>query len=440
MAHITDLPLELIEHILYTLDPLDVSRIAQSSQLFRELIYGTRCCQQFWRGLYLAQPLDDPRRTVTHLGYPRMAETSNINWQGELQRIIRARTVVLNSCACREGEWGDVLKTLLDVATTLPPVPFQESDCTSRNVVWVLNLLHEGAFFDFGEEIHGRSRPDLTTEELQLLARLHTWVGLTRRDLTHPQKRIASRAFVYDLRNCGPTNHFGPFMMDGSMRVDWKYMQALAHVYGMVWIEIEREDMGEYDDFGVDGDVEQRRSPFSLTFCQCVIPPGMNLDMEQDWAGIEGLWYIGYCFLDHREFLSKGFFASSPYLSSSPPLDTSIFEGDDVSETHASVVVYFRVIGVEPDPVHPTRPKINYAGELDGKFSMLGSVKLTPDDQVWWHFGGGNGDQPVWNCEGIGLGGVCSQAGVLGVWSTVFHDAEDPVGPFWMRREKFIVD
>ncbi|KAL4073349.1 hypothetical protein V8B97DRAFT_1954228 [Scleroderma yunnanense] len=54
--------------------------------------------------------------------------------------------------------------------------------------------------------------------------------------------------------------------------------------------------------------------------------------------------------------------------------------------------------------------------------------------------GGGNGDQPVWNCEGIGLGGVCSQAGVLGVWSTVFHDAEDPVGPFWMRREKFIVD
>ncbi|KAL4073348.1 hypothetical protein V8B97DRAFT_1954221 [Scleroderma yunnanense] len=362
MAHITDLPLELIEHILYTLDPLDVSRIAQSSQLFRELIYGTRCCQQFWRGLYLAQPLDDPRRTVTHLGYPRstqtspgsrirtattltaaaatahlpvdandvaihsMAETSNINWQGELQRIIRARTVVLNSCACREGEWGDVLKTLLDVATTLPPVPFQESDCTSRNVVWVLNLLHEGAFFDFGEEIHGegsqhgrewrweaerdvgsywqgRSRPDLTTEELQLLARLHTWVGLTRRDLTHPQKRIASRAFVYDLRNCGPTNHFGPFMVDGSMRVDWKYMQALAHVYGMVWIEIEREDMGEYDDFGVDGDVEQRRSPFSLTFCQCVIPPGMNLDMEQDWAGIEGLWYIGYCFLDHREFL-----------------------------------------------------------------------------------------------------------------------------------------
>lgn len=32
--------------------------------------------------------------------------------------------------------------------------------------------------------------------------------------------------------------------------------------------------------------------------------------------------------------------------------------------------------------------------------------------------------------QAISIGGVGSQAGVLGVWSTVFHDAEDPLGRF----------
>lgn len=349
-----DLPLELIEHILYTLDPLDVSRIAQSSRLFHELIYGARSCQRLWRGLYLAQPLDDPRRAVTYLGsridttttttltttttaattaelptdtnddnLHSIAETSDIDWKGELQRIIRARTVVRNPHLCREGEWGEVLRALLHVATTLPPVPFHESDCTSHNVAWISRLLSDGALFDIDEETyvkdgqdgyewcreverdtgrHDEPRPHLTPEEMQLLARLHTWVGLTRRDVTIPQKRIASRAFVYDLRNYGPANRFGPFMKDGSMRVDWRHMQALAHVYGMLWMEM--DDMGS-DDFDLDGDPQQRGSTLTLPFCQSVIPPGMNLDMERDWAGVEGLWYIGYCFLDHREFISK---------------------------------------------------------------------------------------------------------------------------------------
>ncbi|KAI6014718.1 hypothetical protein BKA83DRAFT_4087848 [Pisolithus microcarpus] len=498
MAHIIDLPLELLEHILYMLDPLDVSRVAQASRLFRRIVYLTPDYQRFWRGLYLAEPLDDPRDTVTYLGSPRLramssatssamrsqinasnvnpassAELCDIDWQGELQRIIRARTIVRNPHLCRKGEWTEVLRTLLDLATTLPPVPFAESECTSRNVAWVLRLLQDGAFLDIESmtddqddqasrhmceeavERGGRSqgmmtrrrggrdsqtpayqRPYLTAEESQMLARLHTWVGLTRRDVTRPEARFASRAYVYNLRNFGYQNAFAPLMLDGTMRADWKCMRALAHAYGMKWIEMEKEEAGDYSDRTMDMDTnnEQYSCPLSLPFCQSVIPPGMNLDMESDWAGVEGLWYVGYSFFDHREFLIYN------YSSQNGPLDTSVFEGDNVPEMHASVTMYFRVIGIEPDPDHPTRPRINYAGEHDSEFSVIGYVKLTPDDQIRWHYVGGNGDQPVWNCDGIGLGGVRSQAGVLGVWSTVFHDSEDPVGPLWMRRQQFIVD
>ena len=48
--------------------------------------------------------------------------------------------------------------------------------------------------------------------------------------------------------------------------------------------------------------------------------------------------------------------------------------------------IYFRVTSVEPDPLHPTRPKMNIIGEVDGKFNAVGFVKLTDDDQVWWHY------------------------------------------------------
>ncbi|KAI5981728.1 hypothetical protein EDD15DRAFT_2331204 [Pisolithus albus] len=477
MARIIDLPLELLEHILYMLDPLDVSRVAQASRFFRRIVYLTPDYQRFWRGLYLAEPLDDPRDTVTYLGSPRLrtissaqidasdvnsassVELCDFDWQGELQRIIRARTIVRNPHMCRQGEWTEVLRTLLDLATTLPPVPFAESECTSRNVAWVLRLLQDGAFLDIesvtddqddrGQSTHVQGMTtrhqggrDSQTPAYQCWPGLHTWVGLTRRDVTRPQARFASRAYVYNLRNFGYQNAFGPLMLDGTMRVDWKCMRALVRAYGMMWIEMEKEETGDYS--------EQYSCPLSLQSCQSVIPPGLNLDMELDWAGVEGLWYVGYSFLDHREFLSKGFTPTHcPPRAQNGPLDTSVFEGDNVPEMHACVTMYFRVIGVEPDPDHPTRPRINYAGEHDSEFSVVGYVKLTPDDQIRWHHVCAGYRTCVWttlthwvffSCDGIGLGGVRSQAGVLGVWSTVFHDGEDPVGPLYMRRQQFIVD
>ncbi|KAH0826189.1 hypothetical protein J3R83DRAFT_5621 [Lanmaoa asiatica] len=94
---------------------------------------------------------------------------------------------------------------------------------------------------------------------------------------------------------------------------------------------------------------------------------------------------------------------------------------------------------IEPDPSHPTRPKINVVGEVDGRFNAVGFVKLTDDDQLWWHIGAGNDNQMVWSADAIGLGSVRSRCGLIGTWSTVFHDVEDPIGPFWMQRE-FLVD
>lgn len=73
-------------------------------------------------------------------------------------------------------------------------------------------------------------------------------------------------------------------------------------------------------------------------------------------------------------------------LPEDEPLDHTIFEDGELEETFSAVDIFFRVINVERDPDHPTRPKINYVGEMDGNFSIVGYVKLTPDHQVRWHF------------------------------------------------------
>jgi hypothetical protein len=86
---ITDLPLEVLERILVILDPIDVASTAQVCRFFRGLVYPAGD-EHFWRALYLAQSFDDPRKAVTYLGNRR----TDIKWREELQRIIRARTVV----------------------------------------------------------------------------------------------------------------------------------------------------------------------------------------------------------------------------------------------------------------------------------------------------------------------------------------------------------
>ena len=35
---------------------------------------------------------------------------------------------------------------------------------------------------------------------------------------------------------------------------------------------------------------------------------------------------------------------------------------------------------------------------------------------------------PLFSCEGVGLGSIRSPLGIVGVWSTVGHGAEDPTG------------
>ncbi|KAJ3512975.1 hypothetical protein NLJ89_g3219 [Agrocybe chaxingu] len=338
-----------------------------------------------------------------------------MDWKGDLQRIVRAETVVDNLGALRPGELESILQTILQLVCYVRPLISLEvsddvDDEFSLNLLGVAAKLRHG-FLDRLEEREG-----LTFAERQLTARLHTYFGLTKKDTTR-QSIIQSRAFVYFLGNYRPESEYGPFLTTGA--VNWEHMQAIHHVVSVHIVELGEDEEFEFAFF-----------PMSLPFTQIVIPKGIVFDETEDWAGVAGDWSVSFCFCDHRELLRFN-------EASSKGLDTSVFEDPEFREVFRTIETKLWFVKAEPDPDHPTRPVIYFYGEMQSPSStMAGHIKMTVDDQVSWHFTSGDQGNALWSSEGIQIGGLQSGYGVLGSWSTIFHDSDDPVGPFWMQKHR----
>jgi len=278
MIRLSSLPPEIIEEIILHLDPIYVASIAQCSTFFKSIVYNTKD-QVLWRALYLEQQFDDPRTCISQQGYPKGV----VDWRGELQRFVRVRTVLHDPSLCRPDERLIILQTVLEIISYVPPL--SSAGEISRNLLLIDAILRGGVFLDEIESAEGKSE-----EEVQLCARLHANFGLTHVD-TRRTARVRSRAYVYDLRNYRWDNDFGPFDEHGC--VNWVHVQALHHVVSMHIIDLQEDE-----------DIEFPIFPLSLPLTQITIPEGVNLDEEGDWAGVEGVWRVSFCFCDHRELLS----------------------------------------------------------------------------------------------------------------------------------------
>lgn len=83
-------------------------------------------------------------------------------------------------------------------------------------------------------------------------------------------------------------------------------------------------------------------------------------------------------------------------MSDTTPLIADIFDDPDFVEVFRSIYVEISVLGIEEDRDHPGRPRINFGGSIDGNAVIVGYVKVTPDDQVRWHFTSGEQGNSIW--------------------------------------------
>ncbi|KAH0585840.1 hypothetical protein H2248_007131 [Termitomyces sp. 'cryptogamus'] len=370
MTGLIALPSEVLEHILLRLDPIDVAQISQCCHLLRLMLYNPQD-KLLWRKLYLTLPLDDPRNCVSTQGVRR----HDIDWMAILQRFIRARTVLYNPSLSRPGERLTILHTLLELVAWVPPlVDMEDLEHISLNLAWVVATLQGTSFFE-DIELSGL----VTEEERQICARLHTYFGLTVKDITRTG-RVRSRAYVYDMRNYSRDNLYGPLNMTGG--VNWVHVQAIHHVVSMHIVDFQQEE---------DASFRFAIFPMSIQTTQIVLPPGTNLDDDEDWAGVSGSWKVSFCFCDHRELLRY----NEPDTDGN--LDTSIFEEADFGEVYRTFNVILEKVSCSFDPKNPKRPVIDFKGEMpDTTSTMTGTVRMTTDAQVQWKFFSGEQEQSIW--------------------------------------------
>lgn len=278
------IPPEIIEQVLLFLDPLDVASFSQTCKSFYDLVYPSQD-NHLWRTLYLAQPFDDPRRALTsHLDRP--PSESNIDWKGSLQAIVRARTVLLarDPSKCRPGEREAILHTLIKMLRDATPATSHSGYALSQNIVWLVAMLRDGVFLT-------HHTPGSTEAEVQMRAYLLVHLGLTQCDTINANK-AAALAFVYDLRHYGYDSSFGPYMSDGSGRINWVHLHAIHRAIAMHLVDLREDEPFVFP-----------LIPISMPYCQSVILPGVDLAKERDWAGVEGLWHCSFSFIDHRELI-----------------------------------------------------------------------------------------------------------------------------------------
>ncbi|EJD00245.1 uncharacterized protein FOMMEDRAFT_127734 [Fomitiporia mediterranea MF3/22] len=399
-----DLPPEIIESILLFAGPIDTARFSQTCRALYSLVYESED-QHLWRALFLAEEtFDDPRKCTNSFGDPLLHYEEPVDWQDELKRRVRAQTVISNpACFRNNDELLQVLETVVSMVIQTPSASYQyTSEEISRNLVWLAARRELG---DFLEYFRAR-RNSLLHEIRQLVAKLHTHVGHTAPDFSL-ERCVDTRAFVYDMRNYSEANGWGPFQSNGE--VNWEHLLAVQHVMGMHIVAPE------------DASPVGNQVLSLLPYCQTQLP---KHQLEGDWAGVDGLWSCSFCFIDHRELLA---------FNVTDPRDTSLFARPDFIEVFRSFRLRMRFTGTKFNPKFPTRPTITFKGSVQDVHTMTGTVNAAGDGTIRWSFTSGEATQMIWSSEGVQIGAAQSTFGVLGTWTTVFHDEGDPVGKLSSR-------
>ncbi|KAJ7572207.1 hypothetical protein C8J56DRAFT_54560 [Mycena floridula] len=316
-----------------------------------------------------------------------------------------------------------------------------------------------------------------------------------------PHALTVSRAYIYSWANYGWETEFGPFRIavtpesstrtavlpfpapEGPLLPNWAHMRTLRVLFAedleeyIKDVEVRHlERLDSLGDVGIrDSSGEGSHMGYGKLTEGIKDNPTKRLGEDPttrlndpllpSWAQITGPWLISFCFVDHRVLMV---YNSIPLESN----DAFPIESLAEMEVKRDLRVWIEVTGVhhtkeeddaedsssgddeveenkEPKGLseddegeegqgdHDRITKVHFVGTMAGVNSTVaGWVCKMGDGEIRWHFVSGEAGRAIWSSEGIQLGPL----GILGTWTTVFHDEGDPVGPLWMRRDLGALD
>ncbi|KAI0470164.1 hypothetical protein F4859DRAFT_122402 [Xylaria cf. heliscus] len=452
MLLLTDLPPEIVHHILGYVDPQDLAWIP-------------RICKSLYHAISANTPLFK-QIYLNHLDAPQ----GPVNWEQSIKDLVRLQALCKRDRVDDKKDEVDfvhrTVTELLKNASTKGARPGLTAKLPqSRNADILTDIFssesNQSAFL-CRSFIYERARAEFHSRDIrywhgppkpehQKSAHLHCLYGVprlfaypsahrqTRHNLMHP----FACSKVYDLRQYTEKNKWGPFLDDGSLGVDWEKVEAIMIVLGANMDQLGVSTIHMCETFC--------SVPFAGTWPNSWKSPHIPATPREpdpmehlDPYGITGVWLRVVCFLDYTDFFAYNFGAHN----FEPPPH---FPRPSINVGQATRLILMRIFvtGVEkPGPEDgQDLPVVHFKGvsrSLDQSFDenadsdLRGTVRLTPHGEVRWTTFSIFGGVERWRSESIQVGGIKSAKGVLGHWFDKDYDPRGPAGPtaFWKISDK----
>lgn len=352
MAALLELSHELLHCILTETEPVDLAALAASCRTLHVYIRGNKLLH---KDLYIRR-YDLPRDGI------------QLAWESELHDLVKLEKIL--ECSDRDvkdAALGFVAERITSLLATacVPPDDSRNirrlSDCFADTANADAFLTASSLFARAGGQAQ---RPAPTPELQQASAKLHCLYGVpiheipSRSSLPLRQPDVSlspaactrlqarphlthtfARSKVYDLREYTEHSLWGPFMDDGSHRVDWEKVEAVMIVLGFNLRKYSKRTGGRFPMIwkqpfaGATPSLCMGPPPRDPDPCDCAEDREDYSDSQQirdltpkldalDPYGVTGTWMRVVCFLDYHELYNFNFSVPVPDDQLRGPVDT----------------------------------------------------------------------------------------------------------------------
>ncbi|KAI1324165.1 hypothetical protein F5Y16DRAFT_381743 [Xylariaceae sp. FL0255] len=469
MTLLTELPLEILDHILGFVDPADLAWLPRTCRTLYNVVTHNSA---LFKLVYL-----------NHLDVPPSA--ASVDYEQSLKDLVRLQVICRrDSVDAKKSELDFVHQTVTSLLGNAATESEGEGKSAhlpaSRNADILTDIFaiesNKSAFL-CRSFIYNRARAEFHSRlneivfdssrktEHQKSAHLHCLYGVPQlsaypsaiRQTRYNKMSPFACSKVYDLRQYNMENKWGPFMDDGTMDVDWEKVEAVMIVIGANMAGLPSSPMyegfcsipfaGTWPGSWKDGRLSSSSPGSPLLHSPGSPPdtqPSASLLDERDPYGVSGLWLRVVCFLDYNDFSAHNF-TDEEVLPLHVPRRIIHF-------SEATRLIFMRIFVTAIEPPGPEDgqdlPVVHFKGvsrSLDRSFDenansdlrgialVRGSVRLTPAGEVRWTTFSIFGGVERWRSESVQVGGVGSAKGVLGHWFDKNYDPRGPAGPtaFW---------
>ncbi|OTA69559.1 hypothetical protein K449DRAFT_384523 [Hypoxylon sp. EC38] len=448
MTLLTELPPEIVQHVLGYVDPPDLAWIPRICKSFYHTVKGNTT---LFKVVYLNN-FDTP------------PANSNVDWEQAVKNIVRLQIIGRRGrIQDKKNELPfvhDVVISLLQNAATDTERVRSTTHPSSRNAKLLSSLFQDEtnqSAFLCRSLIYERARDEYTSDDYSHLppklhhqqsAHLHCLYGVPML-YAHPESHRTRRSKmgpyacskVYDLRQYTENTKWGPFMDDTTDRVDWEKVEAIMLVIGNNLRKLGLTKFPVCKNFW--------ESPFAGTWPGSYKPLPITREPDplelQDPYGVTGTWLRVVCFLDYTDFFAYNF--TDERLPPHVPRPAI-----DVGEATRLILMKIRVTRIEPPGPNDGQglPVVHFEGisrSLDDSYDenansdlrgMRGSVRLTREGEVRWTTFSVFSGVERWRSESVQVGGVKSAKGIMGNWFDKDFDPRGPAGPtaFWKVSDR----